>query len=96
MPAIVISFFSEALSTYRASLKSSQQFLYLFGGVIPIWQCACDLQAVSLMVGSLWKYSEHLWKMNLPILSKAVLIGHCGKSFIIAALKMSINMGAQK
>lgn len=43
-----------------------------------------------------WKDFEQVWNMNSPALSRALLIGHCGKGFYIITLKMSINMGIQK
>lgn len=50
----------------------------------------------NILGDSPWKDSEQVWKMNSPVLSRALLIEHSGKGFYIITLKMSINMGIQK
>lgn len=81
----------------------SLQYFYLFGGVqnllgaLSFANMARHIQFNGNILGDCpWKDSEQVWNMNTPVLSTALLIGHCGKGFYTITLKMSRNMGIQK
>lgn len=93
MPDIDVGFLSKALSTLGIYKIQPTVLLSLW------WGHSYTHMAMHLQFkgsDSPWKCSEHVWKMNPPVLSRALLIGHCGKGFIIITLKISRNMGIQK